>query len=113
MANRDRSRNELRANILKALANVTRVCIIENLKDSPYNVTELAALLGESNSITSRHLNVLKSAGLIEDEKTGTTVTYSLASNGIPDILDSVDEVIKMNYEKYHVFFSKELIKER
>ncbi len=111
MANRDRSRNELRANILKALANVTRVCVIENLKDRPYNVSELADLLGESNSITSRHLNVLKSAGLIEDKKIGTTVTYSLASNGIPDILDSVDEVIKMNYEKYQAFFSKELVK--
>ena len=107
MANKDRVRNELRANILKALANVTRVCIIENLKDRPYNVTELALIIGESNSITSRHLNVLKAAGLVEDEKKGTTVIYSLASNGIPDILDSVDEVIEMNYKKYQAFFNK------
>lgn len=105
MANKDRAKNELRANILKALANLTRVCIIENLKDGPHNVTDLSKKLGESSSITSRHLNVLKSAGLIEDKKNGTTVVYSLASNGIPDILNSVDEVIKMNYEKYKAFF--------
>ncbi len=105
MANDDRTKNELRANILKALANLTRVCIIEHLQDSPYNVTELANLLKESSSITSRHLNVLKNAGLIEQEKRGTTVIYSLASKGIPDILESVDEVIKMNYEKYRAFF--------
>ena len=105
MANEKRLKNKLRANILKALANLTRVCIIEKLKDGPHNVSELATKLGESNSITSRHLNVLKSAGLIEDTKNGTTVIYSLASNGIPDILNSVDEVIKMNYEKYQAFF--------
>ncbi len=107
MANDDVARNELRANILKALANLTRVCIIEHLQDSPYNVTELSHLLKESSSITSRHLNVLKNAGLIEQEKRGTTVIYSLASEGIPDILESVDEVIKMNYAKYRAFFPK------
>ncbi len=105
MANDDVAKNELRANILKALANLTRVCIIEHLQDSPYNVTQLSELLKESSSITSRHLNVLKQAGLIEQEKRGTTVIYSLTSKGIPDILHSVDEVIKMNYEKYRAFF--------
>ncbi len=106
MANEKRLKNELRANILKALANLTRVCIIENLKDGPLNVTELSKRLGESNSITSRHLNVLKSEGLVEDEKKGTSVLYSLTCNGIPDILISVDEVIKVNFEKYKAFFN-------
>ena len=105
MANNDRLKNELRANILKALANLTRVCIIEHLKDGPHNVSDLSEEIGESSSMTSRHLNVLKNAGLIEDKKNGTTVIYSLASDEIPDILNSVDEVIKMNYEKYRSFF--------
>jgi len=106
VANDDRVKNELRADILKALANLTRVCIIEHLQDCPYNVSNLSEKLGESSSITSRHLNVLKKAGLIEDTKNGTTVTYSLTSSGIPDILNSVDEVIKMNYEKYKSFLN-------
>ena len=105
MANNDRARNQLRANILKAVANVTRVCIIENLEDGPSNVNELAKKLGESPSITSRHLNVLKGAGLIQDRKNGTMVIYSLASEGLHDILASVDEVIEMNYKKYQAFF--------
>lgn len=104
MSTGDRIKNQLRSNILKALANLTRVCIIENLKEGPLNVTELSARLGESSSITSRHLNILRNAGLIEDDKRGTQVIYTLASEGIPDILDSVDEVIKMNYEKYQTF---------
>jgi len=105
VANNDRAKNELRADILKALANLTRVCVIEHLKDGPHNVSDLSKELGESSSITSRHLGVLKSAGLIEDEKIGTSVIYSLASDGIADILESVDEVIKRNYEKYKVHF--------
>ena len=106
MASEMRAKNELRANILKALANLTRVCIIEKLKDGPHSVSELSNKIGESSSITSRHLGVLKKAGLIEDEKHGTTVVYSMATDRIPDILGSVDEVIKLNYERYKSFFS-------
>ena len=106
MASEMRKRNELRANILKALANVTRVCIIEKLKEGPLSVGELSARIGESSSITSRHLGVLKRAGLIEDQKQGTTVVYSMATARIPDILNTVDDVVKLNYERYKVFFS-------
>jgi len=105
VANNDKALNGLRADILKALANLTRVCVIEHLKDGPCNVSELSTELEESSSITSRHLAVLKNAGLVEDRKKGTSVIYSLASDGIADILDSVDEVIKKNYEKYRMFF--------
>lgn len=106
MLNKKRIKNKLRANILKALANFTRVCIIEHLQNGPMNVTDLAENIGESNSITSRHLTILKNTGLIGDTKTGTKVTYSLTTDIIPDILKSVDEVIKNNYEQYKIFFS-------
>jgi ArsR family transcriptional regulator len=105
VANEMRARNELRAEILKALANLTRVCIVEKLKDGPQSVGELSEKLGESPSMTSRHLGVLKRAGLVEDRKEGTTVVYSMVTDRIPDILGSVDEVIKMSYERYKAFF--------
>ncbi len=105
MASEMRLKNELRANILKALANFTRVCIVEKLKQGPRSVNELSEEIGESNSITSRHLSVLKKAGLIEDEKQGTTVVYSIATERIPDILETVDTVIRLNYERYKTFF--------
>jgi len=101
-----REKNELRAEVLKALANITRVCLIEKLKEGPQSVNELSAKIEESSSITSRHLGVLKKAGLIEDRKQGTTVVYSMATDRLPDILDSVDEVIKLSYERYKSFFS-------
>ena len=101
-----REKNELRAEVLKALANITRVCLIEKLKDGPQSVNELSARIEESSSITSRHLGVLKKVGLIEDRKQGTTVVYSMATDRLPHILDSVDEVIKLSYERYKSFFS-------
>lgn len=103
-------KNELRTNILKALANFTRICIVEKLKEGPKNVSELAKKIGESPSITSRHLNILKNAGLIEVKKNGVKVIYSLSTNAIPNILNSVDDVIKLNYQKYESFLkSKKL----
>ena len=105
MASERRQKNTLRANILKALANLTRVCIVEKLKDGPHSVNELSEKIGESSSIISRHLSILKSAGLLDYEKQGTTVVYFMATDRIPDILGSVDEVIKLNYERYRSFF--------
>ena len=99
------ARNELRTDILKALANLTRVCIVERLRDGPLNVGELSEKLGESPSSTSRHLGLMRKAGLIEVEKQGTTVVYSLGSDRIPNILGSIDEVIKVNAERYKAFF--------
>lgn len=101
-----REKNELRAEVLKALANITRICIIERLKEGPQSVNELSAKIEESSSITSRHLGVLRKAGLIEDDKQGTTVLYSMATDRLSEILGSVDEVIKLNYERYKSFFS-------
>ncbi len=105
MADDMKLKNELRANVLKALANITRVCIIEKLKDGPRSVGELSTDIGESNSITSRHLSILRKAGLIEDKKSGTTVVYSMASDQIPDILSAADEVLKRNFDRYKSFF--------
>ena len=106
MAGEMLARNELRTDILKALANLTRVCIVEKLKDGPLSVSELSEKLEESPSTTSRHLGVLKRAGLVEDRKEGTTVVYSMTTDMIPDILASVDEVIKISYERYKAFFA-------
>ena len=106
MAGEMLARNELRSDILKALANLTRVCIVEKLKVGPLSVGELSEKLGESPSTTSRHLGVLKRAGLVEDQKQGTTVVYSMTTDRIPDILGAVDEVIHMSYERYKAFFA-------
>ena len=69
---------EARARILKALAHPTRLFMVDELAREERCVTELADMVGADVSTISRHLSVLKSAGIVRDEKRGSQVFYSL-----------------------------------
>lgn len=109
MTESQREKNELRTTILKALANLTRVCIMEKLREGPHSVSQLAERVRSDISTVSKHLSILKSAGLIEDKKEGTSVYYSLTTDSILNILASIDVVIRRNYEQYRNFFKQEV----
>jgi ArsR family transcriptional regulator len=108
VAGPQREKNELRTTILKALANLTRICIMEKLREGPHSVSQLSERVQSDISTVSKHLSILKSAGLIEDKKEGTSVYYSLTTDSILDILASIDVVIRRNYEQYRNFFNQE-----
>ena len=108
MAGPQREKNELRTTILKALANLTRICIMEKLREGPHSVSQLSERVRSDISTVSKHLSILKSAGLIEDKKEGTSVYYSLTTDSILEILASIDVVIRRNYEQYRNFFNQE-----
>ena len=59
------------AEIFKAMADRNRLRIIKILQKRPLCVCEIREVLGISQPAVSRHLNILKNAGLIEDEKDG------------------------------------------
>ena len=58
-------------------------------------VCDLQELVGSDMSTVSRHLSVLRSAGLIENEKLGKKVLYSLRFPCILDFLDCVDNALR------------------
>ena len=66
------------AELLQALAEPNRIRIIECLREGSKNVTELAKLLNVEIVNVSHHLGVLREAGLVQDEKHGRFVVYSL-----------------------------------
>jgi len=66
------------ADLLQAIAEPNRIRIIECLWEGPKNVTELANLLEVKIVNVSHHLGVLRSAGLVKQEKKGRFVVYSL-----------------------------------
>jgi ArsR family transcriptional regulator len=66
------------AELLQAIAEPNRIRIIECLWDGSKNVTELANLLDVKIVNVSHHLGVLRSAGLVRQEKKGRFVVYSL-----------------------------------
>lgn len=72
-------RRKQRAAVFKALGHPARLQIVEELADGERCVCELVDLVGLGWSAVSRHLSVLKAAGILDDEKRGLQVYYRLA----------------------------------
>ena len=66
------------AELFKILSVDKRIEIIELLKKEPMSVNVMAEALGVTQSAISQHLRVLKSAGLVRDERQGYWIYYSL-----------------------------------
>lgn len=65
--------------LFKALAHQTRLQILSLLLEGEVCVCNIMAILKLPQSTASRHLAILKNAGLVEDRRDGTWVHYSLA----------------------------------
>ena len=66
------------ARIIKALAHPTRLFIVDELSRGERCVCELTDMIGVEMPTVSRHLSLLKNAGILEDEKRGAQVFYRL-----------------------------------
>jgi len=98
MDHRDQAKYEARARIIKAMAHPTRLFIVDELaKNGERCVCELTEMVGVDMSTVSRHLSILKNAGIIEDEKRGAQVYYSLRVCCIVDFFECVESVMKRN----------------
>ena len=85
---RDRAR---RAEVFKALGHADRLRIVEELGEGERCVCELVESVGSSWSTVSRHLSVLRDAGVVSDEKRGLQVFYKLALPCVPSFMDCLD----------------------
>jgi len=83
-----------RANIIKALAHPVRLFFVEELSDQERCVCELTAMVGLDISTVSKHLSVLKNAGLVRDDKRGNQVFYRLHTPCILNFLSCIEAVI-------------------
>jgi ArsR family transcriptional regulator len=83
-----------RAGILKALAHPSRLHFIKQLHENEHCVQELAEMVDADVSTASKHLTLLKNAGIVQDEKRGAKVWYSLKVPCVLGFLSCLDEVI-------------------
>ena len=97
---RNQARLDARAKIIKAMAHPTRLFIVETLSLSEHCVCELTEMVGADVSTISKHLSVLRGAGIIEDEKRGMQVFYRLKMPCILGFFGCVEKVIRLNAEK-------------
>lgn len=66
------------ADVFKALAHPGRVTIVRELAGGEKCVCDLVSAVGLSWSTVSRHLSVLRNAGVVTDDKRGLQVFYRL-----------------------------------
>lgn len=83
------------AKIFKALGHPSRLTMVDALRDGEKCVCELRELVGDDMSTVSKHLSVLKSAGIVTSEKRGTNIYYRLAMTCLGQFLQCTAHTIR------------------
>ena len=92
-----KARYQAKAKIIKAISHPTRLFIVDELSKGERCVCKLTEMVGDDISTVSKHLSVLKNAGLVSDEKRGTQVFYSLRCPCILEFFSCVESALKAN----------------
>ena len=90
---------EIRAGILKAMAHPSRLLVLQALNNSEMSVAQLTELVGADMSTVSRHLAVLKGAGLLKTDKRGNQVFYQLTAPCVLSFFQCLDEVLASQFQ--------------
>lgn len=86
---------EAKANIFKALGHPSRLAMVEKLAEGECCVCMLVELVGADFSTVSKHLAVLKDAGVVADEKRGQNVFYRLKVPCLIRFMDCVNVAVE------------------
>ena len=78
---------------IKALAEPNRVEILRLTRDAPRSVGEIAMHFDISLQAVSQHLQVLKEAGLVTEQRDGTRRLYAVEPEGLRAVRDFVEEL--------------------
>jgi ArsR family transcriptional regulator len=102
----ERDKYEARARIVKALAHPARLLIVDKLAKQPLCVCDIREIVGSDLSTVSKHLSVLKNAGILSDERRGSQVFYSLRCPCAVNFFTCAETVLKTT-AKDHVRLAK------
>ena len=94
MKSEDKRFYEAKAAVLKALAHPTRLWMVEQLESGEKCVCEFADAVDADFSTVSKHLTVLKQAGIVQDEKRGKQVYYRLRVPCVLNFFHCLDSVL-------------------
>lgn len=83
------------AKIFKALGHPSRLLMVDVLRNGEKCVCDLQRLVGDDMSTVSKHLSILKDAGIVTTEKRGTNIYYNLALSCLNGFLACTADVIE------------------
>ena len=82
-----------KVDVFKALADPTRLKILECIKDGEKCICEIIPYTGKSQPNVSQHLKVMKHAGIIDERKDGTKIMVKASNDEIFKIVDQVKKL--------------------
>lgn len=84
----------------KLLGDKTRLKIVSLLSQQPMCVCHLVEILQTTQPNISQHLRKLKDAGLVEEERRGQWMYYSLSIEGKPHLREALEYLPKVKEEE-------------
>jgi len=96
------------ADVLKSLAQPTRMKIIDFLRDGERCVCEIFPAIDEEQSNTSRHLNQMQTHGILSRRKEGVKIYYAVKHPEVFEIIDLAAAIVKREVEVRSGFLNDE-----
>jgi DNA-binding transcriptional ArsR family regulator len=91
MPSKSTNLTRFRAKIFNALSDPIRLEIIQFLRDGEKCVCEITPHLNLAQPLVSRHLKILKNAGLVKRRKKGTWHMYSVTNPEVYEVIDRLN----------------------
>lgn len=98
---------ELKAEILKALAQPTRLKILELLRNGEKCICEIVPALNGEQSNISRHISLMQKSHLVTTRKDGVRVMVGVKDQKIFDVLDRVSLILRQQIKEQGKLFLK------
>jgi DNA-binding transcriptional ArsR family regulator len=90
------------AEVLKAMADPTRLKILHSLHAGERCVSDILHVVGGSQANVSKHLSVLKRAGLVDCRRDGLNVFYRIIDEGVFTICRNVCDSLEQRVDREH-----------
>ena len=95
-------RHDFQAEILKAIAQETRLSILELLRNGERCVCEIFPAINQEQSNVSRHLNMMQRAGILTRRKDGPKIFYAVKHPEVLSIIDLATSIMKYETGRRH-----------
>lgn len=88
---------EARAGVAKAMSHASRLLLLDALAEQELCVNDLTELVGADQSTVSKHLAILKDAGLVAARKDGSMSFYRVTCHCLNGFFNCMETVLKEN----------------
>ncbi len=90
------------SDVLKAMADPTRLKILHNLQHEERCVSDILNTVGGSQANVSKHLSILKRAGLVDCRRQGLNVYYHIIDKGVFTICRNICDSLELRLDQAH-----------